>query len=166
MTITPTRRRFLTTLSLAGVAGFVRAPRALALDGPLETTTVRLAKNGAICLAPQYVAEELLRAEGFTDVRYVDVGPAESEAIAHGEVDFSLDFAAHLVTVIDAGRPLTVLSGVHVGCFELFGREGIRAIADLKGKSVGVQILGANPHEFLVAMAAHVGSTRSRTSTG
>ena len=25
----------------------------------------------AICVAPQYVAEELLRAEGFTDVRYV-----------------------------------------------------------------------------------------------
>ena len=28
-----------------------------------------------ICIAPQYVAEELLRAEGFTDVRYV-VGQA------------------------------------------------------------------------------------------
>jgi NitT/TauT family transport system substrate-binding protein len=159
MKMIQTRRQLLTTLSLAGAAGLVRASRALAVEGPLETTTVRLAKNGGICLAPQYVAEELLRAEGFTDVKYVDVGTAgaQSDPMARGEVDISLDFAAHLVTVIDAGRPLTVLSGMHVGCFELFGREGIRGIADLKGKSVGVQILGPNPHEFLVAMAAHVG---------
>ena len=57
------------------------APRALlgcrkaqAEEGPLETTTVRILRNSGICLAPQYVADELLRAEGFTDVRYVDQG--------------------------------------------------------------------------------------------
>ena len=27
--------------------------------------------NRSICLAPVYIAEELLRAEGFTDIRYV-----------------------------------------------------------------------------------------------
>jgi NitT/TauT family transport system substrate-binding protein len=142
---------------LAGAAGLLRAVPALAAEKPPETTTVRIAKNGGICIAPQYVAEELLRAEGFTDIRYVDVGVAQSEAMAHGQLDISLDFAAHLVTVIDAGQPLTVLSGVHVGCFELFGREGIRAVGDLKGKSVGVQVLGASPHKFLIALAAHVG---------
>jgi NitT/TauT family transport system substrate-binding protein len=46
---------------------------------------------------------------------------------------------------------------VHPGCFELFGNERIRGIADLKGKSVGVQGLGGSPHVFLAAMAAHVG---------
>ena len=30
--------------------------------------------------------------------------------------------------------------GVHVGCFELFGREEIRTIAELKGKTVGFEI--------------------------
>ena len=58
-----TRRRFLAGLSLAGAAGLVRAPPLLAADGAIETTTVRIAKIGAICLAPQYVSEELLRAE-------------------------------------------------------------------------------------------------------
>ena len=66
-----TRRRFLAGLSLAGAAGLVRAPPLLAADGALETTTVRIAKIGAICLAPQYVSEEFLLAEGFTDIRYV-----------------------------------------------------------------------------------------------
>jgi NitT/TauT family transport system substrate-binding protein len=68
------RRRFLTALSAVSAAGLVRAPRAPAGEGgPLETTTVRLAKTDGICIAPQYVADELLRAEGFTDVLYVDV---------------------------------------------------------------------------------------------
>ena len=41
-----------------------------------------------------------------------------------------------LGVAMDAGEPITVLAGVHVGCFELFAREGIRSITDLKGKSV------------------------------
>ena len=36
-------------------------------------------------------------------------------------------------------EPITVLGGVHVGCYELFAKEGIRSIGDLKGKSVGVK---------------------------
>jgi hypothetical protein len=55
-------------------------------------TTIRLVKIPSICIAPQYVAEELLHAEGFTDVRYLTVPlPADIEALARGEVDFSPD---------------------------------------------------------------------------
>jgi len=50
-----------------------------------------------------------------------------------------------------------VVSGVHTGCFELFGNENVRSIADLKGKSVGVQGLGSSQHVFTAAMAAYVG---------
>src|SRR5262249_15743210 len=46
-----------------------------------------------------------------------------------------------------------VLGGTHIGCFELFAREGIRSAADLKGKSVG---LSASP-VLLRLMAAQVG---------
>jgi NitT/TauT family transport system substrate-binding protein len=70
-----TRRRFLTSVSLAGAAGLLGSQRAWAAEGSLETTTVRIAKAGAICMAPQYVADDLLRAEGFTDIRYVEVPP-------------------------------------------------------------------------------------------
>jgi NitT/TauT family transport system substrate-binding protein len=159
MLILQTRRRFLATLSLAGAASLPHARRPLAEEGSLETTRIRLSKVPGICIAPQYVAEELLRAEGFTDVRYVAsaAGVAQSEAISHGSVDFSLNFAAPLIIPMDAGAPITVIAGIHVGCFELFGNDGIRSIADLRGKSVGVQGLGSGPHVFLSAMAAHVG---------
>ena len=75
-----TRRRFLTTLSLAGAAGLVRAQPALAEEGALETTTVRIVKSTQLFASlRRYVAEELLRAEGFTDIRYVSV-PSEAAA--------------------------------------------------------------------------------------
>jgi NitT/TauT family transport system substrate-binding protein len=157
--MTYTRRRFLTTASLAGAGGLFRAPPTLSAEGALETTTVRLSKTPGICIAPQYIADELLRAEGFTDVRYVDLGQntPRPQAIAHGTVDFSANFVAPLIVAVSAGEPITFLAGVHVGCFELFGNDSVRSIADLKGKSVGVPALGSNQHIFLTAMAAHVG---------
>ena len=156
MPMTQTRRRFLTTLSLAGAAGLVGAPRALAAEGPLETNTVRL-ENPALCVASLYVAEELLRAEGFTDIRYVVVPPGTTEAVARGEVDFGPFYASQCLEAIDAGEPITVLAGVMAGCFELFANEGIRSIADLKGRSVGVQAAGSTPHALVTLMAAQVG---------
>jgi hypothetical protein len=58
--IVQTRRRFLTTLSLAGAASLLPPQRALAAEGALETTTVRLVNDRSICIAPEYVADELL----------------------------------------------------------------------------------------------------------
>jgi NitT/TauT family transport system substrate-binding protein len=39
----------------------------------------------------------------------------------------------------------------------LFANESVRSISDLKGKSVGVQALGSNPHALLTLLAAQVG---------
>ena len=57
---------------MAAAAGVLGARASLADEGPPETTTIRLRPViPAICIAPQYVAEDLLRAEGFTDIRYI-----------------------------------------------------------------------------------------------
>src|SRR5246127_83103 len=137
---------------------FVRAPAVVA-EGPPETTSVRFMRTPSLCHAPQFVAEELLRAEGFTEIQYVEVkSSAEiNEAVASGRVDFNTHFAPQWASVIDSGAPVTVLSGVHVGCFELFGKDDIRSIADLKGKTVGVAALGSSDHLFVSVMAAHIG---------
>jgi NitT/TauT family transport system substrate-binding protein len=159
MELTPNRRRFLAALSSAGVAGLISSPHSGAQERPPETTTIRLLKSPSLCLAPQYAATELLQAEGFTDVRYAisDAGLNQSKAIAWGDVDFSLHFSSPLLIALDAGLRIAIIAGVHVGCFELFATDRIRTIADLKGKAVGVQSLGAGTHVFLSTMAAHVG---------
>jgi NitT/TauT family transport system substrate-binding protein len=130
-----------------------------AQEGPLETTTVRIAKIAGICIAPQYVADALLRAEGFIDIQYVptDAGIPAALSLARGEVDFTANFAPTFIIPIDAGAPITILGGEHVGCFELFARDDIRSIPDLKGKNVGIQGLGSSQYTFLSTMAAYVG---------
>jgi NitT/TauT family transport system substrate-binding protein len=154
MPIMQTRRRFLTTLSLAGAAGLLSAPHVLAAEGALETTTVRIAKVGAICLAPQYVSEELLHAEGFTEIRYVEVSnpAAIGQSIGRGEADFSTAFAIDPILAIDSGAPIVVLAGVHVGCYELFAKPDIHRITELKGRSAA-----ADSPLLLTLMAAQVG---------
>ena len=151
-----TRRRFLITLSGAGAVGLVPTPRALAAEGSLGTTSVRLFKSSLICsAAPQYAAEELLRAEGFTDIAYIEAARNElPQVFADGKVDFTVTFAVNHLLAIDHGAPITILAGVHAGCYELFAREDLDSITELKGKQVGVQ---AGSPALLKLMAAQVG---------
>jgi NitT/TauT family transport system substrate-binding protein len=116
-------------------------------------------RDPGICLAPQYAAEELLRAEGLTDIHYLEA-PSDADTaqmVARGEGDFTLNFASQFVAMIDGGGAVTVLAGVHVGCFELFASDAIHGIADLRGKSIGAQALGSSAQVFLGALAAGIG---------
>ncbi len=154
MSPAPTRRKFLTTMALGAAAGFLPSMQTEAAEPPPEITTVRLAKFPVICFAPQYVCEELLRTEGFTDIRYVDTdGATIPRDLGRGKFDFATSLAMQHIVGIDAGAPITIVSGVHAGCYELFAHPGIRGIADLKGKKVG---LNATP-ELIEMMAAYVG---------
>jgi NitT/TauT family transport system substrate-binding protein len=154
------RRKFLRGAALAGTAGLVglRAEHALA-EPPPETTRLKLVKIPSICQAPQYVAEALLKVEGFTDVEYVQKGGALgiTEALAAGEANINNHFVAPSIVRVEAGDPIVFLGGLHVGCFELFGTDCIHGIHDLKGKTVGVLELGSSQHLFVSSMAAHVG---------
>jgi NitT/TauT family transport system substrate-binding protein len=146
-------------VTLAGTAGFLGLePSSFAAEPPPETTKIRLLQSPTLCLAPMYVAEQLLRDEGFADIQYIKKQAKEiAPALASGEANLSMHFAAPLVLHLEAGDPLVVLAGVHVGCFELFGRGQVRAIRDLKGKAVGVPELGVVPHLLISIMAAYVG---------
>jgi NitT/TauT family transport system substrate-binding protein len=152
------RRRDL--LRGAGAAGVVAAlPRAAAAEPPPETKRLRIGKIRSLCLSPQYVARDLLAGEGFTDVQYVETagGVPGAKEQGEGKWDIGMNFAAPLAIALDAGDPVVVLAGVHVGCFELFGNDRVRTIKDLKGKTVAVLGLGGGQHVFLSAMAAQVG---------
>jgi NitT/TauT family transport system substrate-binding protein len=154
-----TRRRFLSGLTVAGTAGLLGLPpRRVAAEPPLETTRLRLAQTPGICIAPYYLAKEFLPAEGFTDVQDVRTeSTAPIKAVVAGEVDIALNFSGPLITRVDAGDPLAILAGIHVGCFQLFGGERVGAIRDLKGKTVAVTMIGGPEHVFLASMVAYVG---------
>ena len=163
MPIMQSRREFLFTLSAAGAASALGVRGAIADEPPPEVTTLRLRRDspgsGYICYAPEYVAEELLRAEGFTDIQYIFVPPGlpTAHAFAQGELDFGLFIAISAAMRLDAGIPVTMLAGVHTGCFELFVHGPIQTISDLKGKRVGIWLPGAPDHLYVSIMAAYVG---------
>jgi len=131
------------------------------VDPPPETTRLRMARTPSICPAPQYLAEEFLGAEGFTDVQYIKLagGGAVSKSLAAGELDISLNFGALGAVRIDAGDPVTLLAGGHVGCWELFGTDRVQAVRDLRGKTVAVsEATGTAPdYGFLASALTFVG---------
>jgi NitT/TauT family transport system substrate-binding protein len=154
------RRRFLRGVSSTGVATLLgMASKFASAESPPETTRLRLVQIPTICQAPQYVAEEFLRAEGFTDLEYVRKEGTRGieEGLASGEVDINMHFAAPTVVRLDAGDPIVVLAGGHVGCFELFASPEIHRIGDLRGKTVAIPALGSSEHTFLASMLAYVG---------
>jgi NitT/TauT family transport system substrate-binding protein len=95
------RRLFLKaglSMAAAGLAGAVAlagARRTLAEEAPPETTSLRLVQYPATCLAPLYILDDLLREEGFAEIRYVP-NPKGTlfENIERGEADFGQDFSA------------------------------------------------------------------------
>jgi NitT/TauT family transport system substrate-binding protein len=153
------RRDFLASASLVAAGGIFGARGSLADEGPPETTTIRLKKQMAICFAPLYVVEAFLRAEGFSDVQYVTAAPglADVMMIVQGHLDFDVTFAGTIVHELDAGLPLTALGGLHVGCYELFAREPIRTIGDLKGRRVALTNSNSGEHLYISIMATHIG---------
>ena len=144
MQIIQNRRHFLAGAAAAGAAGLLGTARRAWAEPPPETTTVRLPAVPAACAAPLYLAEELLHEEGFAEVRYVPTTRRFRLACWRmAALDFSMEAAVDYLPLIDAGKPLTVLSGVHVGCMELRANDSIQAIADLRGKRVGISAIGA-----------------------
>lgn len=154
------RREFVKGLSALGGAAALMGldPRSAAADPPPEITKLRLVAIPAICFAPQYVAEPLLRAEGFTDIEYKKYSETTVvNDVITGKADINMEAIGPLAVHIDAGRPIVALAGVHMGCYQLFGNERVRTIRDLKGKTVPVDALGGAQHVFVSGMAAYVG---------
>lgn len=153
------RRAFLrraATIAAAGCACAYRAPSRA--EATLETTKIRMSHTPSICAAPQYLAEELLRLDGFSDVQYLPLGTRNGPyALADGRADIGMWDAPGLMPHLDAGQPIVVLAGVHAGCYELFGSGQVRAIRDLKGRTVAVQYLGGGDQVLLSSMLAYVG---------
>ena len=153
------RRSFLGGLPLAGTVGLLGLrPRLVTAEPPPETTRIRFVHDPSICVTPQYLAEELLRADGFNEVQYVEATDGlGTKLIAAGGADMMMEFAGVYVTRLDAGDPLVVLGGVHIGCFEVFGGARVQALRDLKGTRVAVLGEGTPEHVFLSSVVAYVG---------
>jgi NitT/TauT family transport system substrate-binding protein len=159
MQLLQSRRHFLAGASVAAAASVLGPCASLADEPPPETTRIRLKRTTSICFAPLHAVDAFLRAEGFTQIEYVTAGLGlpTVEMVERGELDFDSMFAGTLVYQLDAGLKITAVGGAHVGCFELFAREPIRTLSDLKGRRLGVRARHSSAHIYLSILAAYVG---------
>jgi NitT/TauT family transport system substrate-binding protein len=153
-----TRRRFLAETSALGAASLIGLPQVASADPPPEISRIRLLKLTAICTAPQYLAKEMLRLEGFSDVEHVAIKESDNvRYVTAKQVDVTTQDAPTLVAGLDAGDPIVVLAGLHAGCYELFASKRIRSIPELKGNKVAISGIGQFDHRFLSSILAYVG---------
>ena len=156
-----TRREFVSGMALASVVGACGYTRELlAAEAAPETTRLRLVKVPSACLAPQYIAEHLLRSEGFDRIEYVaptGSGLPAAQAMGAGTIDLGMNFAGPLVVALDEGVPIVVLAGVHPGCFELFGSDSVATFSDLRGKTAAIPFLRSGQHIFFSSILTSVG---------
>jgi NitT/TauT family transport system substrate-binding protein len=105
-----TRRRFIRTAAFVGVAGMLPLLAARAAEPAPETTTIKLPIEPAICTMPQMITRQLLQAEGFADIRFVedpilDNSPGNpNKMLAYGDVDLMVGYASNFIVGIDKAR--------------------------------------------------------------
>jgi NitT/TauT family transport system substrate-binding protein len=156
---TISRRRFVTGVSAVGAAALLGIHRTCAAEPPPEVSKIRLVRIPAICLAPEHIAEEMLRLEGFSEVEYLEMDTVDPhEMLLVNRADFRR-LSPNLIPALDAGKPVLALAGLHGGCYELFANERVRAIRDLKGKRVAVGVVGNLEYYYLASMLAYVGAS-------
>jgi NitT/TauT family transport system substrate-binding protein len=128
-------------------------------DGPPETTSIKMYSLPDVqCIAAQYMAEPFLREEGFTDVQYPPYSPkAVLETLQKGEFDFVVAYAATVIPMIEAGAPLVLLGGIHVGCWQVFGTGDIKSLRDFRGKTVSIVNPRFNDGVFMAMTLNEVG---------
>ena len=153
----PRRRRALTG-----------ARRTLAEEAPPETTSLRLGQE------PPRLASRRLTSSTISCATRASPTSATCQSAGCGlrgrscaERRTSARTFPHRDIIGSTPAYPVMLAGVHPACFELFARESIRSVVDLKGKNVGVS--GSRGRRLFYAQASSPPASASippRTSTG
>jgi NitT/TauT family transport system substrate-binding protein len=139
------RRQFLQGVSALGATGLIASPHGAHAQG--GKTTVRLGDIVAadvVYIAPVLAAEKGFFAEEGLDVKrsvYAN-GPAVTQHMASGELDFGMAATFVLLTAKAQGVDLTLVMSLAKDNAPLAVRKDIKTFADLNGKRIGTPGLG------------------------
>ncbi|MEO6024009.1 MAG: ABC transporter substrate-binding protein [Burkholderiales bacterium] len=160
--MTYTRRQFLESNSALGAASLLGLSPPAAAEPPPEIGRIRIAKIPAICLAPEYLAEEMLKLEGFTQVEFPELDNLDGHSILlEFGADISVGTPPDLLPLWDTGKGMGIvaLAPIHGGCFELFARDPVNSVRDLKGRRVAVESASyvTPAYSYVASIAAYIG---------
>jgi NitT/TauT family transport system substrate-binding protein len=150
-----TRRRFLADLCAMSALTALSPLQPARAEPPAETDRIRLYDGPFLCFAPLYLAEEFLGVEGFRTVEYT--GDKTGAGSGGEAADVAIFGGPGILPGIDEGGPWVVISGLHVGCWELMGNERVHAIRDLKGKTVATTRIRSVEYLWISSILAYIG---------
>ena len=113
-----------------------------------EDYALKIGYGTVLCQAPLQIAIEkgFFEEEGL-NYEIVKLDGLVTEYVGSGQVDASYGLVSKFIQPIDNGLNIVMTSGLHTGCIKLLVKEdsGIEQVADLKGKTVGVNGLAEAP---------------------
>ncbi|GHU26135.1 ABC transporter substrate-binding protein [Betaproteobacteria bacterium] len=157
--------------SLLAAGSAVLAAPLLGLSGntwaqataPAKLTPLSFAWNpSSFCLTPVAVAKEsgIFEKNGL-DVTLINFGGSTDqllEAIATNKSQAAVGMIYRWIKPLEAGFDVKIVAGLHGGCLRLIGYKpaNVTKLEDLRGKTIGVQDLGAPAtHFFHVLLQKH-----------
>jgi NitT/TauT family transport system substrate-binding protein len=157
-----TRRATLGGLAASSGAGLIGFGwESAAAEAPPETRKIRIMQDEGIpvlCWAPQYLAIEFLRMEGFEEIELIRFDATNNAmSLVDGTADFAVPLSTDIAIEADRGGEITLLSGLHVGCVEVFASERVKSITDLRGARLAADGVESDARRFLSAVVAYVG---------
>jgi NitT/TauT family transport system substrate-binding protein len=108
----------------------------------------------SFCLTPVAVAKETgIFAKHGLDVSLINYGGSTDqllESLATGKADAAVGMIHRWLKPLESGFDVKIIAGLHGGCMRLIGYRpaNITKLADLKGKTIGVQGMDAPARHF------------------
>lgn len=122
---------------------------------------LKIGYTGSLCEAPVHVAvEKGFFAEEGLKVDLIKLAPGTTfEAITAGKIDAAFGLLASLMQPLSNGLPIKITTGLHTGCDKVLvaNDSGIKTLADLKGKRIGVPSMTSSPIIFAKRALADAG---------
>jgi NitT/TauT family transport system substrate-binding protein len=125
-----------------------------------ERTKLTVVYLGLTCEPPIFVAyeKEFFKDEGL-DIELVKSNWDEMrDGLGLGRFDATHHLLMYMMKPIENGLDVKITGGIHTGCLRVQAgaKTDIKTVEDLKGKKVGITVLGSPPHLFASrVMAAH-----------
>jgi len=154
-------KRFKLGLVWSLVLTLVLATFAPAAFAAPKTKKIRIGYFGTTCEGPLFSAYEkgFFKQEGL-EVEMVK-GDAQTlkDALATGKIDATDGLVMQWLKPIEQGLDIKFTTGIHTGCVQILvpAKSGIISVQNLKGKTIGVPVMGGAPMVLLSRALANKG---------
>lgn len=152
-------RRIIRAGAALIAAGAVALATAAPAEAPLKK--VKIGVFGTVCEAPLFIAHEkgFFRQQGL-DTELVNGNYTTLlDALATGKIHATDGLLLQWFKPIEQGINVKFTAGIHTGCLQIVvpGTSNVRAIRDLKGKTIGVNAIGGGGMNLGTRVLANAG---------